>query len=202
MPREKSTYEKKAGLMIPDFDMSNVLPPFTGRDATNGSSVSPYKATMGEVVQRFGTTSQRHLILDGLLKYRWELYEAGLSSGFQWLDGSFVENIERSEGRSPNDVDVVTFFRRPVPLAQWRGWCQKNRRLFDSASMKTIYMCDTYGVDLDAEMENVVRSTAYWFGLFSHRRASKLWKGIVQVELDPVGRDASASILLKELISR
>lgn len=187
--------------MIPDFDMSNVLPPFTGRDATIGSSVSPYKATMGEVVQRFSTTSQRHSILGGLLKYRQELYAAGLGSGFQWLDGSFVENIEESEGRSPNDVDVVTFFRRPVPREQWRSWCLQNQRLFYSPSMKTIYMCDTYGVDLDAGMENVVRSTAYWFGLFSHRRASRLWKGIVQVELDPDG-DEVASTLLKELISR
>ncbi|WP_414651656.1 DUF6932 family protein [Hafnia paralvei] len=33
----------------------------------------------------------------------------GLAEGFQWVDGSFTENIELIERRTPNDVDVVTF---------------------------------------------------------------------------------------------
>ncbi|WP_426763559.1 DUF6932 family protein [Hafnia paralvei] len=33
----------------------------------------------------------------------------GLAEGFQWVDGSFTENVELIERRTPNDVDVVIF---------------------------------------------------------------------------------------------
>jgi hypothetical protein len=36
-----------------------------------------------------------------------------LNQGFQWLDGSFAEQIELLEGRPPKDIDVVSF-----PLCQ------------------------------------------------------------------------------------
>lgn len=45
----------------------------------------------------------------GLLDLRAELTLAGKSDGFQWVDGSFTEDVEVQQGRTPNDVDVVTF---------------------------------------------------------------------------------------------
>lgn len=30
--------------------------------------------------------------------------------GFQWLDSSFLENIEAAESRPPRDLDVLTFY--------------------------------------------------------------------------------------------
>ena len=38
----------------------------------------------------------------------------GIGSGFQWLDGSFLENVEMTEKRDPGDLDLVTFFRQAV----------------------------------------------------------------------------------------
>lgn len=183
--------------MIPAFDLSNVLPPFVGADATDRSLMSPYRATMVEVIQRFSTSSARKEILDGLLRYRGALRAAGLGTGFQWLDGSFVEDIETLASRPPGDVDVVTFFRRPVPNAQWQTWSMANRQLFMPSLTKTTYKCDAYGVDLDGLPESIVDQTRYWFGLFSHQRGiNRLWKGMVQVQLDATD-DASALALLR-----
>ena len=47
--------------------------------------------------------------MQGFLRYRNALHEHGFVDGFQWINGSFSENIEDREGRSPNDIDVVTF---------------------------------------------------------------------------------------------
>lgn len=94
---------------IPAFDgILNVLPPHLG---TNGKveHLSPYECIMQEVCERFATSSQRIGILRGFLALRQELWSLNLR-GFQWMDGSFVEDIEVQENRSPGDIDVVTFF--------------------------------------------------------------------------------------------
>ena len=52
-------------------------------------------------------------ILDGFLRFRELLTQAGFVSGFQWVDGSFLENVEMLENRPPNDLDVVTFYIPP-----------------------------------------------------------------------------------------
>lgn len=185
--------------MIPAFDLSNVLPPFVGADATIRTLMSPYQATMLEVVERFALSPARIEILDGLLQYRGALHAAGLTNGFQWLDGSFVENIEVIASRPPNDVDVVTFFQRPVPQGNWLAWSMDNKRLFDPKQTKANYRCDAYGVDLNGRPETIVDQTRYWFGLFSHQRGiNRLWKGMVQVQLDAAD-DVNALERLKGL---
>lgn len=160
--------------------------------------MSPYQATMVEVVECFSTSPERVEILWGLLQYRNALVAAGLVNAFQWLDGSFVENVEVLESRSPGDVDVVTFFRRPVPDEEWRTWFLANRNLFTPAYTKATYRCDAYGVDLGTPPENVVRWTRYWFGLFSHKRVTKQWKGMVQIQLSAED-NAAAAARLREL---
>jgi hypothetical protein len=186
--------------MIPQFDLSEVLPPFTGGDPTKPANMSPYSAQMTEVVERFCTSADRKAILSGLLRYRTDLMSAGIISGFQWLDGSFVENIEASENRAPGDVDVVTFFDRPVgDSREWRDWWADNAHLFNPRATKTTYKCDVYGVDLNTAPENIVNQTRYWFGLFSHRRHRGPWKGMIQVALDATD-DAKAEALLKDLM--
>lgn len=185
--------------MIPAFDLSNVLPPFVGADATNKTLMSPYQATMLEVVERFASSPARVEILYGLLHYRNAIRSSGLTDGFQWLDGSFVENIEAIASRPPGDVDVVTFFRHPVPQSDWRAWCIANRHLFEPMRTKENYKCDAYGVDLNGPPEAIVDQTRYWFGLFSHQRGiNRLWKGMVQVQLDAAD-DANALALLQGL---
>src|SRR5882672_7829456 len=94
---------------IPPFDLDSVLPPHLG-DPTEPDEISPYPCTTLELCQRFSTSPERIEILKGFLHLRAELRRPGMAEGIQWLDGSFFEDIENSEGRSPNDIDVVTFF--------------------------------------------------------------------------------------------
>ena len=44
----------------------------------------------------------------GFLDFRALLHSLGINTGFQWLDGSFMENVELLEQRAPKDIDVVT----------------------------------------------------------------------------------------------
>jgi len=172
--------------VIPVFNESNVLPPFSGGSPAVPTALSPYTVTMCEVVARFGGSPERKAILVGLLGYRQALRERGLSEGFQWIDGSFVENVEISRGRPPADVDVVTFVRRPIRMkddAAWRSFVQGAPELFDPRVTKKRYLCDAYLVDLDKRSEMLVEDTKYWFGLFSHQRDTSLWKGMVKVPL-------------------
>ena len=124
----------------------------------------------------------------------------GLVSGFQWLSGSFLEDIETIEKRDPRDIDVVTFFHRPATLkddTQWQTFVQSNVSLLvDTPGVKAKYKCDAYFVDLDTAPQSVVRQTRYWFGLFSHRRGG-LWKGLLQVSLGATAADYQASIIVK-----
>lgn len=80
--------------MIPAFGPSGVLPPFIDADATARPGASPYLTTMTEIVRRFGTSAERLAILRGLLDYRAELLRVGIVRGFQWIDGSFVEDCQ------------------------------------------------------------------------------------------------------------
>lgn len=172
--------------MFPDFDLSGVMPPFVGDDPTKRDSMSPYPSNVLELANRLGYTPARRHILRGLLSYREALRKAGITVGFQWLDGSFVENVEGRDGVDPKDIDVVTFFRRPVNWspASWNAWFLQNKILFNAVKMKETFKCDAYGVDLDTPSENVVDQTRYWFGLFSHRRVTRQWKGMLQISLD------------------
>ena len=61
-------------------------------------------------VGNLGTSPERKAILGGFLDFRDRLRSEGMIQGFQWLDGSFLENIEVMESRPPKDLDVVTFF--------------------------------------------------------------------------------------------
>ena len=97
---------------IPAFDANNVLPPHAG-DPRRREQLSPFPCTTTEFCQRFATTPERLAILDGFLRFRELLVQAGFVSGFQWVDGSFLEDIEAEANRPPNDLDVVTFYLPP-----------------------------------------------------------------------------------------
>jgi len=142
-------------------------------------------------------------VLDGLLRYRSGLHQAGFTSGFQWLDGSFLEDIEEIEGRPPNDIDVVTFFQLPLELKQADLKLQFPE-LFPSTreeqdKLKSSFRVDAYLVDLGGTSESLVSMSAYWYGLWSHRR-NQLWKGFLQVDLAPAD-DATATYNLSKMSS-
>jgi len=171
--------------LIPAFEQSGVLPPFIGDSPTTPANQAPYKVTLAEFVERFATSAERIDILIGLLKYRIALKSIGINDGYQWIDGSFVENVEIIRGRAPNDVDLVTFAERPVGVdnSNWREFILSNRALFDTGYLKAEYKCDAYYVDLAMSPKLLVSQTAYWFGLFSHQRETSLWKGMLQIDL-------------------
>ncbi|MDD3108174.1 MAG: hypothetical protein PHV49_03055 [Alistipes sp.] len=94
--------------MIPAFNHNNVIPPHLG-NPTQISDVSPYECGIVEFCKHFATSSERIEILKGFVSFRMQMIENGIIHGYQWIDGSFSENIEESECRNPNDIDVVTF---------------------------------------------------------------------------------------------
>jgi hypothetical protein len=143
-------------------------------------------------------SNQRKGIFRGLLNYRKELAKLGFTVGFQWLSGSFTEDIETLEKRHPEDVDLVTFFHRPTVAkdnAAWQAFSTANMALLRSRFVKPVYECDAYFVDLDTVPSNVVNNSRYWFGLFSHRRTG-IWRGLLQVSLAVTQDDADASTLV------
>ena len=60
--------------------------------------------------ERLGTTAERRGILRQFLDFRERLTTEGLTNGFQWLDGSFLEDIEVRESRPHKDLDVITVY--------------------------------------------------------------------------------------------
>ena len=94
---------------IPAFDHNLVLPPHLG-EPTQPDHFSPYPCTTLQLCERLATTPERRRILGRILDFRERLQTEGLLTGFQWLDGSFLEDIEQRDGRPPRDLDVVTVY--------------------------------------------------------------------------------------------
>lgn len=173
--------------MIPSNSHDGVLPPFfPGSSPHDPTAVSPYRVSLKDVAERYTTSEHRKKILKGLVEYRSALRAAGFTAGFQWIDGSFVEDCESVRGRPPSDVDIITFSVRPdefTDLALWRQYVQARPDLFDPETTKTLYKCDAYFVDLRTHPVHIVNNTRYWFGLFSHQRDTYLWKGMLEIPL-------------------
>ncbi len=144
-------------------------------------------------MERFATPTERIRILQGLLSYRAALEARGISSGFQGLDGSFLEHKEAIQAAAPNDVDVVTFFPLP-PSVDQAGFAD----LFDPAQTKVTFHGDAYPFVLGRSLGAAeVRRISYWHSMWSHRR-NGLWKGFVQVDISPE-EDQIAEALLSQI---
>jgi len=182
--------------VIPAFNHSYVLPPYIGDSPTHFAQGSPYETTPLELVQRLGHTAARRRLLEGLFRYRGDLRSLGFSEGFQWLDGSFVENVEQSQARSPSDIDVVTFAMTPHGLSRSEVEALPRRYpdLLDPIRARAHYGCDAYLMPLDGSPGRLVRRAAYYFGLFSHRRSDNVWKGLLAMPLQS-DDDAALSYL-------
>lgn len=201
MDQEQAISVTYAHLVIPAFNHSHVLPPYEGERMSSASS-SPYLVGASELVQRFATSTERCVILDGLLRYRAELRALGFVQGFQWLDGSFTENIEARESRPPKDVDLVTFSHRPAGMddAAIKNLLATRPDLFDQERCKHQFHCDTNIVSLSTRPEWLVTQSRYWYGLYSHRRGDALWKGMLQLPLD--SDDTVARSILAPLLTQ
>ena len=183
---------------IPAFTIDGVLPPYTGATGPGGpaQAMTPFEATAVELVSTFGTTAHRRTLLQNWLDHRAAFRGLGFTQGFQWIDGSFVED------KVPQDLDVVTFSRRPAGTAGAMALAALMRANPDQcirSSVKTRYNLDAFFVDLDGSKESLVNATRYYAGLFSHRRGDDLWKGMVQVRFDDPADDTAAAAALAAL---
>jgi len=182
---------------VPAFDGRGLLPPFLGADETTPDR-SPYVTTVTELVGSFGMTPARHNLLFGLIQYREMLSQFGYSDGMQFIDGSFVENVELRESRDPDDIDVFSFLVRPANYrnnpAQWNnvGYHQWTSEIADRNRNKLRFGLDTYAIAVDQHGPlRIINETIYWYSLFAHGRMTHDWKGFVRLQLDPAD-DATA----------
>ena len=178
---------------IPGWTTQGVLPPIDVESPTSRSR-SPYHVSLLDFVVRFGSTPARRTLLRGLLEYRASLHALDLVGGFQWIDGSFVEDVEAVERRQPRDIDLVTFFRLPEGRSQ-TSLVETSEELFDPEQASRRYGVHAFFAQLDGEEpELMVEQCTYWTSLWSHRRNGQ-WKGYLQVDLAPAGdREAMANL--------
>ena len=137
-------------------------------------------------MERFAISPARAAILRGFLDYRAALHAVGIIVGFQWVDGSFVENI-KALGRAG-----AQRYGRGYVL--WFG-SRRSRSSIRARCCEEAFRIDAYLYRIDLPLtSDRVRWIAYWYSLFAHRR-SHLWKGFVQVDLSPVGDLAAQETL-------
>lgn len=189
---------------IPSWDNQGVIPPCPA-DALLATSHprSPYTVSLVEVVRRFSISPKRIEILCGFLEYRQRLHAAGLTEGFQWLDGSFLENKEKMRGEDPDDIDVATFYHQPPGTTQ-ATIAASDPLVFgsDGEARKRHFHTHAFLYSLEISpmrsIERLLNLSHYWYGVFSHSRRNFIWKGFLQVDLSSVD-DAAATTLLTAL---
>lgn len=188
---------------LPSFDARGLLPPFAGADATTAHR-SPYWVTMSELVEAFGTTSHRRQLLRNLIDYRALLARDGYVGGIQFIDGSFVENVEALANRSPSDIDVFSILSAPAKyLTDDVAWHTTGLPFWQTEVInrdlnKKRFNLDTYAVlfeERQAQPMNLISDIIYWYGLFSHQRDTFAWKGFAGLSLDPAADQAALSAL-------
>ncbi|MCK9374146.1 MAG: hypothetical protein M0P91_13255 [Sulfuricurvum sp.] len=180
--------------MIPDWNISGLIPPIRPDQPGHSPERSPYRVGLMDIVNKFSETPERRNILSGLLRYRQALHNLGMIDGFQWLDGSFMENVETTQNRNPNDIDVVTFFMMPDGMTQ-EIFARDHMSLFNPEYTKDVFKVDAYPVELGYPTDNwYVRQISYWYSMWSHTRQEQ-WKGFLEIDLSPI-EDAEALAFL------
>jgi len=180
---------------IPGFDHNFVLPPHRG-DPTDRTQLSPYPCTTVDLCERLGVTAERKTILGKFLDFRARLRGAGLVNGYQWLDGSFLEDVETREKRPPQDLDVVTVYWG-YDLAFQLNLFAAFPEFANPGLAKSVYSLDHYPFDAGYDPTVTLEFTRYWILLFSHNRLGT-WKGMLRVELNTLVEDAAARQLLAQ----
>lgn len=172
---------------VPAFGWNGLIPPFLGSGPAGGVQ-SPYFASMVELATVLGTSDQRRQLVRNLAVYRQMLTAAGYVSGFQLVNGSFVENVEVLRGRPPADIDVMSFLNKPEKfaddLAAWVtvGIPFWEAEIVNVAKNKARFLLDTYALLME---DALAEDFMYWHGLFSHHRMTYNWKGYLRIPLDP-----------------
>ncbi len=188
---------------LPPFDMRGLLPPFMGEDAATADR-SPYQTTMPELVAAMGTSQHRRGLIRKLIAYRTLLLGDGYIKGVQFIDGSFVENIELIRNRPPQDIDVFSILHIPPKyLNNIHDWITIGLQFWADEVVhrdknKDRFSLDTYGIVFEeciGDPMRLINNTNYWYGLFSHQRETFAWKGFACLALDPDGDQNALDML-------
>ena len=183
-------------LPIPSWTAEGVLPPLDEANPV-GATRAPYPVSLSDLVARFATSPERCAVLKGLLAYRAALHANGYVADFQWLNGSFMEDVERLEARAPRDIDVVSFVHAPQPAAPTPA----DSEALDSALAKSRFLVDGYFLELDAVPPREISFwSAYWYSLWAHRR-NRAWKGFLQIDLRPDDDAVAAAWLAQNALA-
>lgn len=176
---------------VPAWDSDGYIPAIWPGERGTSSARAPYVVSLPDLVALYGHTAHRRRLLTGFLQYRSLLHRAGLVRGFQWIDGSFVRNVEQDpeHGHAPRDIDVVTLFYIPEG-ATAESLDSEFPMLGDFTALEEAYLVDAYYVQLNqVATEVIVERTVYWYSLWSHTDEGR-WKGYLQVDLADDGGEA------------
>ena len=186
---------------IPDWDGRGLLPPYL-REAGERTNRSPYRVSLTNVIRRFGNTLARLDLLTGFLDFRATLHQAGLTRGFQWVNGSFVTDIMHIENREPEDIDVITFYHLPQGHTE-TDLAIQFPYVFDIDNIRIMYMIDNRFINLDIRDSYILAGHfTYYNSLLSHTRAElpygeHWWKGYLELDLS-ADEDADARTVLSK----
>lgn len=115
------------------------------------------------------------------------LHDAGLTTGIQWVNGSFVTYKELIHNASPNDIDVLSIIMLPEGESQ-ESFMTMNSALFDRKSLKNELNVDANYLLLhpsNISLVELLERVNYWNNLWSHERETLNWKGYFQINLSP-----------------
>lgn len=199
------TFTENTSPAIPPFEENNLLPPYRADrydviDNFHDEYLSPFKCNLLELCERFATSKERVEILKGLFFFRKAMFDHNILLGYQWLYGSFTENIEAIENRSPNDLDVATFYQG-APDTNAAHWKEVFPEFVSSRLSKEKYKLDqtSYPI-LVAPPSHVIHVdiVSDLIQLFTHTRKG-VWKGILRLELNTPAEDEKAINYLNTL---
>ncbi len=182
--------------MIPNFDHNQVLPPHLGNPVSI-TDLSPYLCTSEELCHKFCTSPERTSILKNYLHFREKIRSLGLINAIQWIDGSFLEDIEKQEKRAPRDLDCITiYWEYDMPFQiKLVGLFPE---FYHPVLSKRNYQLDHYPFDAGFSPVKTVEMTRYWSQLFSHNR-NGVWKGLLSLQLNTITEDANALNYIQSL---
>ncbi|MDQ8207602.1 hypothetical protein QEH52_08790 [Coraliomargarita sp. SDUM461003] len=182
---------------IPNFDHNMVLPPHRG-NPTQLTDLSPYPCTSLELCKQFGTSPERITILNGFLDFRAQLATHGLINGYQWLDGSFMEDVETREKRAPNDLDLLTIYWS-YDIAFQSSLVAQVPEFANNTEAKARFKLDHYAIDAGHSPQLTVEQIRYWLQLFTHNRDG-VWKGMLKIDLNTPAEDSEAKAHLEKIV--
>ncbi len=120
------------------------------------------------------------------------------ANAIQWLDGSFLEDIEQLENRDPHDLDLITiYWGYDIPFQQ--NLVTSVPEFMDPQLSKANLLLDHYPFDAGYSPLQTVEMSRYWAQLFSHNR-NGVWKGMLAIHLNTPADDLAAQVHLQNVV--